>query len=280
MISVRGGSMKTALSDEALAERAQDGDVWAEGELVGRYWGIADMIAGEFNVPGMATREGREDKHSEALAGLVKAIRSYQAGKGAKFKSYAKTVMRRRLTDVYREANRAREVPRNLLRSADADMDGDGRTLGDSLGVAPRVEDAAWADDLKRIVGDGQLRDLLDVAAHGAPAFRPGPFLRTVRAFAGDLLASGHLSVDLHADLLASLSGRQMGLFGAQLSGVSERELAERVYEAYLPLQWGVLRDLAEGFDRREIAARRGIRPETVVLILEAVRESAGAVAA
>lgn len=84
------------ITDEQLVARAQAGDRDAAAALAARYTQFAYAKARTYTTP----RTGREDMRQEALCGLLGAIRNYQPGRGATFRSFAALCINRWLYTV------------------------------------------------------------------------------------------------------------------------------------------------------------------------------------
>lgn len=103
-------------TDESLAEQAQGGDRIAFDDLARRYDSVVRLEAGGVNlVPGV----DREDLRQCCRLALVNAIRSYQAGRGTTFESYAKTCMRR---EMYKPLQKAARKVKSLKETVLTDM--------------------------------------------------------------------------------------------------------------------------------------------------------------
>ena len=120
-------------TDEELALLAQGGEGDAEEALVERYRKVCRHEARSFrNVRSLDP----EDRETECLVALVKAIRYYVAGRGTKFSSWAKQLMRKRLIEVYRSEQSESRYPDGEVLSLERSLAGtrDELTLGDTLG--------------------------------------------------------------------------------------------------------------------------------------------------
>lgn len=72
--------------------------------LFSRHRRLALAIARDWHLPG----SDRDDVRQEALLALWEAARAYQPGRGATFPTFATTVVRRRLADAVKHANRGK----------------------------------------------------------------------------------------------------------------------------------------------------------------------------
>lgn len=136
--------------DAILAARAKRGDKDAADRLVSRYWRLADVVAQEFVLPGIRP----EEKHSEALRGLVRAMASFEDGRGCVFKSWAKKQMSHALNEMHRRFNRKGEVPLLERLSTDCPLDSgeEEDTLGDTLAAPDDTEREA----IRRLDQEGE----------------------------------------------------------------------------------------------------------------------------
>lgn len=88
------------VDDRTLAAMAQAGDRLAESALVKRYSPLAEGLSrGYFLAGGDA-----DDLKQIAMIALLEAVRSYDAGRGAEFSTYASVCVRSRLLDAVRAA--------------------------------------------------------------------------------------------------------------------------------------------------------------------------------
>ena len=87
-----------ACTDEQLCAMAAAGDREAEELLVTRYYGMVRACARPLFLAG---GDG-EDLIQEGMFGLIQAIREYDAGKTASFRTYAETCIRNRLFSALR----------------------------------------------------------------------------------------------------------------------------------------------------------------------------------
>ncbi len=115
------------LSDEALCRLAASGDRMAEETLVTRYHRLVRTCARPFFLAGADS----EDLTQEGMVGLIKAIREFDAGKEASFRTFAEICIRSRLYSVLRAS--AREKHRALNQSVSLntpDFDSNSYTSG------------------------------------------------------------------------------------------------------------------------------------------------------
>ncbi len=104
-----------ARSDEQLCALASAGDAEAEAALVTRYYAVVRACARPLFLAG---GDG-EDLIQEGMFGLIQAIREYQGGKTATFRTYAEVCIRNRLYSALRAAARDKHAPLNQSVSLD-----------------------------------------------------------------------------------------------------------------------------------------------------------------
>ena len=95
--------------DEALCQQAKEGDRMAEELLVTRYVRLVRTCARPFFLIGGDS----EDLTQEGMIGLINAVREYDAGKAASFRTFAEICIRNRLYSVLRAAARDKHQPLN-----------------------------------------------------------------------------------------------------------------------------------------------------------------------
>ncbi|MDD3346438.1 sigma-70 family RNA polymerase sigma factor [Oscillibacter sp.] len=101
--------------DEALCRLSAAGDRLAEEILVARYNRLVRTCARPFFLVGGDS----EDLTQEGMVGLIKAVREYDAGKEASFRTFAEICIRSRLYSVLRAASRDKHLPLNQSVSLD-----------------------------------------------------------------------------------------------------------------------------------------------------------------
>ena len=117
-------------NDEALQQRAAQGDAAAEETLVQRYSKLVKACARPYFLVG----GNSEDLIQEGMLGLLSAIRSYDAKKESSFPAYAELCVRRRLFSAIKSANRKKHTPLNDSVSLESQLfDGDQNQLAYSF---------------------------------------------------------------------------------------------------------------------------------------------------
>ena len=96
-------------SDEALCGMAAAGDRVAEERLVIRYNRLVRMCARPYFLAGGDS----EDLIQEGMVGLLAAIREYDPGRAASFRTYAEVCIKHRLLSVVKAAARDKHTPLN-----------------------------------------------------------------------------------------------------------------------------------------------------------------------
>lgn len=96
-------------SDEVLCSLAAHGDRVAEEILVARYNRLVRICARPFFLAGGDS----EDLIQEGMIGLVSAIRGFQTGREAKFRTYAEVCVKNRIRSAARAASRNKHSPLN-----------------------------------------------------------------------------------------------------------------------------------------------------------------------
>ncbi len=92
---------------------AQNGDAAERERILAAYVPVAVQICSR--VCGRRVEPGRDDEVSIALLALNEAIDSYRTEAQVPFRSFAETVVRRRLVDHFRRQKRVRELPFTAL---------------------------------------------------------------------------------------------------------------------------------------------------------------------
>lgn len=102
-------SQKSEYSDEELCQLAASGDRDAEESLVKRYLRTVRVCARPFFLAGGDS----EDLIQEATFGLLKAIREFDPGHDAKFRTFAEVCIRNRIRSAVATAARSKHAPLN-----------------------------------------------------------------------------------------------------------------------------------------------------------------------
>lgn len=98
-----------AYSDTELLQLSRDGDKNAESYLVERYRQLVRTCTRPFFLAG----GDREDLMQEGMIGLLSAMREFDPGGGASFRTYAELCIRRRVISAAKSASRQKHSPLN-----------------------------------------------------------------------------------------------------------------------------------------------------------------------
>ena len=96
-------------SDEALCLLAARGDRDAEEALVLRYTRLVRAVTRPYFLAGGES----DDLIQEGMVGLMKAVREFDGGRDASFRTFAEVCIRNRVYSVLRSANREKHSPLN-----------------------------------------------------------------------------------------------------------------------------------------------------------------------
>lgn len=102
-------SQRSEYSDEELCRLTASGNRDAEEALVKRYLRMVRMCARPYFLAGGDS----EDLIQEATFGLLKAIREFDPGHDAKFKTFAEVCIRNRIRTAVATASRSKHAPLN-----------------------------------------------------------------------------------------------------------------------------------------------------------------------
>ena len=126
------------LTDEELCLHAGEGDRLAEELLVERYTRFVRTCARPYFLAGGDS----EDLTQEGMIGLMCAIREYDAGKAASFRTFAEVCIRNRLFSAVRTAAGNRHSPLNQSISLDTPFfDSNSYTGGSNIFVQCNPEE-------------------------------------------------------------------------------------------------------------------------------------------
>ncbi len=98
-----------ALSDNEIVSLAQAGDAKAMEYIVGKYTGFVKMRSGPYFLAGAE----RDDLVQEGLIGLYKAVKSFDGGKRANFKTFAEVCVVRQMITAVKTSTRKKNNPLN-----------------------------------------------------------------------------------------------------------------------------------------------------------------------
>ena len=151
----------SAFSDSELLQLSRKGDECAEDTLILRYRRMVKACARPFFLAG----GDREDLAQEGMIGLLSAIREYDPGGGASFRTYAELCIRRRLISAAKSASRQKHAPLNDGVSLDEILSAENQSIsfltGQRFDRSP--EDLVLASELES--------DFIDVFSRYLSAF-------------------------------------------------------------------------------------------------------------
>jgi RNA polymerase sporulation-specific sigma factor len=124
-----------------------------------------DMLKSKANLYFMVGAD-RDDVLQEGMIGLMYAIRNFNAGAGASFKTFAELCVKRRIINAVKMAGRKKHTPLNDSISINAKPDGESSELGAELGA-----EIAGGVDPEEVV---LYADLLDYVEKNAQAIFSG----------------------------------------------------------------------------------------------------------
>ena len=104
------------LPDEDLISLIREGDSQATDYLMEKYKDLVRMRAGSMYILG----GDREDLVQEGMIGLFKAIRDYDCGRDASFRTFASLCVSRQLYSFVRSSGRKKNIPLNTALSLNA----------------------------------------------------------------------------------------------------------------------------------------------------------------
>lgn len=175
-------------SNEILVEKAQRGDKEAERTLVAKFYNVCCFEARDSK----QKLYDEDTRTGECMAALARAITSYKEGSGTNFSSYAKTCMRRALTDMARkEIRRPQEV------SIHDETEGSELTMEDAFSATDRTDDDASAEIIKEALKQS-IWDQLSAASKGVGELDRS-IIRAVRGLAADMSAAGRIAASEQA---------------------------------------------------------------------------------
>ena len=137
-------------ADEALCRQAQQGDGRAAEELVKRYTRLVKTCARPYFLAGA----DEEDLLQEGMLGLMRAIREFDAARGAPFGAFARLCVTRRIYSAVRAAASPRHDPLNHSMSID-------RPLFEDLAQARNRVAAPMSDPESLVIGNEEREEQL-----------------------------------------------------------------------------------------------------------------------
>lgn len=125
------------LTDEQLVAMAQKGDLDAEEFLIEKYKELVKKRAHLYFIVG----GDRDDVIQEGMIGIFKAIKSYEGGKNATFKTHVETCIKGQIFNAIKGANRMKHQPLNDSISIDGEESEDGTLNLDHLSQQEKQAD-------------------------------------------------------------------------------------------------------------------------------------------
>ena len=142
------------LTDEQLVLMAREGSETAEEILIEKYKGLVRAKAKAYFIAGAEAEDGVQ----EGMIGLMKAVRSFDEGREASFKTYAGTCINNQILKAIRKAEREKNQPLNDAISLDNHLGekDENLTIGDILKASmfdEPEEKVIYEDTLFRLKG-------------------------------------------------------------------------------------------------------------------------------
>ena len=254
-------------SNEILVEKAQRGDKDAERALVTKFYNVCCFEARDSkqHLYDEDTRTG------ECMMALARAIQTYKEGNGTNFSSYAKTCMRRALTDMARkEVRRPQEV------SIDSDVEGSELSMETAFASTNRTDEDASAELVKQALKKS-VWDQLSAASKGTGELDKS-IIRAVRGLAADMSISGRITASEQAisrmfdsesaNVLFILSSSEEGMMMPEQEAKWREELCDMLVEALIDLV--IMK--SEGYTIEESALDTGLSELVVSRLMQCVK--------
>jgi RNA polymerase primary sigma factor len=235
------GSPEPRLDLEALAARAQRGDVRAREELIERLLPTIGSLARSYRAEGL----DHADLVQEGIVGLLRALVRYEPARGTPFRAWAAWWIRQALQEARSDFVRPLRLPPAALRQL-------AKLKAEHERIYAREHRDAKVDELAARVNvdRGQAEALLRADRRPRSLDEPVEGAEGEVGTLGDLLADP-LSADDYEEVLDSIAGEQLR---ALLTRLTERE------RAIVDARFGFGRPserLAEIGDRLGISAER-----------------------
>lgn len=117
------------LTDEQIAQMAQEGSITAEEFLIEKYKETVKNKAHLYYIVG----GDRDDVIQEGMIGIFKAIHSFDPGKEASFRTHVNTCIKGQIFNAIKGANRLKHQPLNEYLSIDGDEKEQGTIKSDEI---------------------------------------------------------------------------------------------------------------------------------------------------
>ena len=185
-------------TDEELVEYSRGGASDAADVLMERYKEMVRLEASSLHLQGAE----HEDLIQEGMLGLFKALRDYDADRGASFKTFAVLCVRRQLCTAVEASSRRKHQPLNTAISYDTTA-----AVPAGLGEGSRS-------------GSGNAEDGAESMVNLLPSDEPNPEIRYI---------SEESRINMEQAIQEALSPYEQEVLGLSLDGLGYLEIAQRL---------------------------------------------------
>ena len=144
------------LTDEQLVLMAREGSETAEEILIEKYKGLVRAKAKAYFIAGAEA----EDVVQEGMIGLMKAVRSFDEGREASFKTYAGTCINNQILKAIRKAEREKNQPLNDAISLDNRL----REKDDDLTIGDIIKGSMFDEPEEKVIYEDTLERLGNIS--------------------------------------------------------------------------------------------------------------------
>ena len=152
-------------TDEELLTRLRDGESDVTDYIMNKYKNMVRTKAASMYILGA----DKDDLIQEGMIGLFKAIRDYDAGRDASFKTFADLCVSRQMYTAIQASNRKKHAPLNGYISLYAKMDGADEDMEFSLDQV--LEDMNDMDPESMMIDRENTRDIEEFIENGLSDF-------------------------------------------------------------------------------------------------------------
>ena len=152
-------------TDEELITRLRDGESDVTDYIMNKYKNMVRTKAASMYILGA----DKDDLIQEGMIGLFKAIRDYDAGRDASFKTFADLCVSRQMYTAIQASNRKKHAPLNGYISLYAKMDGADEDMEFSLDQV--LEDMNDMDPESMMIDRENTRDIEEFIENGLSDF-------------------------------------------------------------------------------------------------------------
>lgn len=99
------------LTESDILSLAKEGDNKAFDPIITKYRSLVETVVSKYSDSPIE----REDLIQEGMIGLLAAVKSYEAGKGATFNTYCSTCINNSIQTALRKVNRRKDVPKSSV---------------------------------------------------------------------------------------------------------------------------------------------------------------------